>query len=142
MCASEFLRCELYRDWFGTNTSPGVGLYDNYDISVQIDSILFYLQYLTYRELHQEPKQTEALMKLMKLIFTEIYKSTRFHIPCVAHGFFNTSLNMLGHCYELENMLELGWNTYKTSVQLLIEGNAAALHIARLLWRVDQRLQS
>ncbi|KAH3846010.1 hypothetical protein DPMN_088306 [Dreissena polymorpha] len=147
MCVPEFLRCEKYRGRFGADTSSGFlsPLYSNYDcICFRIEPYLYYLQYLTYRELRQKHKQSEALMKL--LIFTEIIKSTGFisskSDDSAACGFFDTSLNMLGHCFELEQKLESAWKTYKTSLQLQPKRNASALHIIRLLWQVVQSLRT
>ncbi|KAH3751828.1 hypothetical protein DPMN_186404 [Dreissena polymorpha] len=120
----------MHRWRFDIETSPNFflsPLYNHEDsICVQIQPYLYYLQYLTYRELNQEHKQSEALTKLS--IFTEINKFTGF----VSH--FDTSLNMLGHCFELEKKFESAWMTYKTSLHMLPEKNAAVLHIIRLLW--------
>ncbi|KAH3740553.1 uncharacterized protein LOC127851000 [Dreissena polymorpha] len=145
MCVPVFLRYEMFLDSFGTCQSCEVGLNMYFDnICVQIEPYLYYLQYLTYRQLHQEPKQCEALMKLS--IFTEIVTSTRFissiHNCLLARGYLNTSLNMLGHCFELENKLETAWKTYSTSLRLKPERNASALHTTRLLWRVVQSLRT
>ncbi|KAH3740641.1 hypothetical protein DPMN_047350 [Dreissena polymorpha] len=143
MCVPAFLRCEMYQGRVGTFTTNNVVLYSMYDfIRVQIQPYLYYLQYITYRVLHQEHKQYEALLKF--LIFTEINKSTRFLSSkndgvC---GFFDTSLNMLGHCLELEQKLESAWETYTTSLQMQPGHNAAILHITRLLSQVFQSVRA
>ncbi|KAH3777562.1 hypothetical protein DPMN_179009 [Dreissena polymorpha] len=143
MCVPEFLRCEMYRGRFGTNTSSSVvfPFYSTADcISVQIEPYLYYMQYLTYRELHQEPKRMEVLMKLLK--FTTSIKIRRVVLSngdiLLSFDHFDTSLNMLGHCLELEQNLELAWITYRASLKMLPQRNAAALHIVRLLWQVDK----
>ncbi|XP_052234371.1 uncharacterized protein LOC127846956 isoform X2 [Dreissena polymorpha] len=145
MCVPAFLRYELCRGRLCTLTSSGVGLYIDYDlICVQIEPYLYYLQYLTYRELHKEPKQSEALKKLSIII--EIIKSSRVisfkKNAFAAHGFCDTSLNMLGHCLELEQKWESAWKNYTTSLRLQPEANAAALHLTRLLWQVIQSLRT
>ncbi|KAH3829325.1 uncharacterized protein LOC127881880 [Dreissena polymorpha] len=143
MCVPDFLRCEMYRGRFM------LSIYSKEDcICVPIEPYLYYLQYLTYRELHQDRKQSEALKKLSN--FTKNIKPTIL-IPShsESHGdiwlsfpYFDTSLNMLGHCFELEQKFELAWRTYTTSLQLLPDGNAAILHKTRLLWQVMQSLQT
>ena len=60
MCVPEFLQCEMYRGNIGTSNSSGCmlpfdGMYDC--ICLQIEPYLYYLQYLTYRELNQEPNR-------------------------------------------------------------------------------------
>ncbi|KAH3706301.1 hypothetical protein DPMN_065686 [Dreissena polymorpha] len=52
---------------------------------------------------------------------------------CISFAHFDTTLNMLGHCFELELKLELAWKTYKKSILLLPQRNADILHIIRLL---------
>ncbi|KAH3713786.1 hypothetical protein DPMN_073588 [Dreissena polymorpha] len=145
MCVPEFLRCEMYRGRFGILTLPDYLLpFCSYDecICVQIEPYLYYLQYLTYKLLNREPKRTEALMKLGKfitLIKPIPFISSEGDIFYISH--FDTSLNMLGHCFELEQNLKMAWETYTSFAKMLTQRNAAVLHIIRLLWQVYQRLR-
>ncbi|KAH3713735.1 hypothetical protein DPMN_073537 [Dreissena polymorpha] len=145
MCVPVFLRCELYRGRFGTLTFPDYLLpfcSNDECICVQIEPYLYYLQYLTYKLLNQEPKRTEALMKLFKcitLIEPRQFISSEGDIFFISHS--DTSLNMLGHCFELEQNLKMAWVMYATSAKMLPQRNAAVLHIIRLLWQVYQRLR-
>ncbi|XP_052226415.1 uncharacterized protein LOC127841554 isoform X1 [Dreissena polymorpha] len=145
MCVPEFLRCEMYRKRFGTPASSGLSqVHSNDDcICVQIKPYLYYLQYLTYKELQQEPYKSKALMKLS--MYTNFITSTRLSSSKGGNIFlshFDTSLNMLGHCLELEQKLESAWKTYVISLKMLPERNAAVLHIIRLLWQVVQSLRT
>ncbi|KAH3814810.1 hypothetical protein DPMN_143323 [Dreissena polymorpha] len=145
MCVPKFLHCEMYRGSFGTYLSSECmsQFYSNYDcICVKTEPYLYFLQYLTYKELHQEPKKLEALEKLSQ--FTKISVYTRLvafdYDVVLPFANLDTSLNMLGHCMELEENFELAWENYKYSIQLLPQRNAAVLHIIRLLWKVSQSL--
>ncbi|XP_052221480.1 uncharacterized protein LOC127838017 [Dreissena polymorpha] len=143
MCVPEFLRCEMYRRLCGINTPTRLPFYYKEEcMCVQIEPYLYYLQYLTYRELHREPQQSQALRKLSR--FTEIMKPTRIISPngdiFLSFAHFDASLNMLGHCLELEQKLKSALNTYKASLQMVPQKNAAVLHIIRLLWPVVQSL--
>ncbi|KAH3740215.1 hypothetical protein DPMN_046914 [Dreissena polymorpha] len=98
MCVPELLRCETYRGNIGTSNSSGCllpfdGMYDC--ICLQIDPYLYYLQYLTYRKLNQEPKLLEAFKKLSK--FTEIMKSAKYK-PSQGEAFVSC-----GHLYLFEH---------------------------------------
>lgn len=61
---------------------------------IRVDCLpfLYYLQYLTYRELKKESEKNAAFTKLKQYSWS-VDKG---------HGHFETTLNMLGHCCELE----------------------------------------
>ncbi|XP_052248377.1 uncharacterized protein LOC127856299 isoform X2 [Dreissena polymorpha] len=147
MCVPEFLRCEMYRWRFGTNTSSDfrIPFYSNEDcICALIEPYLYYIQYLTYRELHQERKRSDALEKILKFTtnikFRRVVSSNGDMFQSFDH--FDTSLNILGHCFELEQNFVLAWITYILSLRMLPQRNAAVLHIIRLLWQVYQLLRT
>ncbi|KAH3727353.1 uncharacterized protein LOC127853806 [Dreissena polymorpha] len=143
MCVPEFLRYEMYRASFGDSTSGfSFPFYSRFGcICVQIEPYLYYLQYVTYRKLHKELQQSKALMKLST--YTEIIKPTRLISECdelfLTFAHFDTSLNMLGHCLELEQKLKSAWKTYTTSLHMVPDDNASLLHIIRLLWKAFKR---
>ncbi|KAH3870054.1 hypothetical protein DPMN_033233 [Dreissena polymorpha] len=106
MCVPEFLRCKI-----GNYSSSDVMLtcicIDDC-ICVHIEPYLYYLQYLTYRLLNLEPKRSQSLMKLE--LFTNIVKPELFMSPVdeiFCESRFGTSLNMLEHCLELEQKLQM-----------------------------------
>ncbi|XP_052817645.1 uncharacterized protein LOC128243759 [Mya arenaria] len=92
---------------------------------VVIDCIpfLYYLQYLTYRQLHMHHRKHAAQGKLSHYILRDSHR----------HGHIDTALNMLGNCYELENRLDVAWKCYSTSLEIYQRNNAANWHVARIL---------
>ncbi|XP_052815661.1 uncharacterized protein LOC128242528 [Mya arenaria] len=94
------------------------------DLAV-IDCIpfLYYLQYLTYRQLKMHSRKHAAQEKLRHYI----------HTDSQGHGHIDTALNMLGNCYELENRLDVAWICYSTSLEFYTRNNAANWHVARIL---------
>ncbi|XP_052812066.1 uncharacterized protein LOC128239464 [Mya arenaria] len=85
--------------------------------------LMFYLQFLTYRQLNMSEKKVTALEKLDSYAF----------YPRGSPGHIDTICNMLGHCYELENNLEEASTFYKDSLYVRPRNNAAIWHIIRLI---------
>ncbi|XP_052762735.1 uncharacterized protein LOC128205256 isoform X2 [Mya arenaria] len=100
---------------------------DKWMDSAVTDSIpfLYYLQYLTYRQLGHQDRKLTAMWKLRHYInhYSEGY------------GHIETALNMLGHCFELENRLDLAWQCYIESRRVYQHNNAANWHIMKLLYQ-------
>ncbi|XP_052790404.1 uncharacterized protein LOC128224560 isoform X2 [Mya arenaria] len=92
---------------------------------VVIDSkpFIFYLQYLTFRQLGEEERRLEALHKLHNYVCVE----SRW---C---GHIETALHVLGHCFELENQYDVAWTCYRKSLEIFPYNNAARWHIMRLI---------
>ncbi|XP_052814354.1 uncharacterized protein LOC128241464 [Mya arenaria] len=92
---------------------------------VVIDCIpfLYYLQYLTNRELDQPVRKNTALQNLNNYLFR----------PGGVGGHVETVCNVLGHCCELENMQDVAWLCYSESLRNHPRNNAANWHIMRLL---------
>ncbi|XP_052790281.1 uncharacterized protein LOC128224479 isoform X2 [Mya arenaria] len=92
---------------------------------VVIDSkpFMFYLQYLTFRQLGKEERKLDAKYKLLNYICVESR-------GC---GHIDTALHVLGHCYELENWYDMALALYRKSLELFPHNNAAIWHIVRLL---------
>ncbi|XP_052769320.1 uncharacterized protein LOC128209351 [Mya arenaria] len=88
---------------------------------------LYYLQHLTNWELHQPQRAQAALHNLH-----EYTVGTDF-------GHIDTAHNMLGHCYELQNRLDLAWMCYNRSMEIYDTYNVSIWHAARIL---HQFLQS
>ncbi|XP_052774685.1 uncharacterized protein LOC128213175 [Mya arenaria] len=91
---------------------------------IVIDCVPFlhYLQYLTHRQLNQHDRKLRALNNLYFYISSS-----------EGHGHIDTAWNMLGHCYELENELDLARVCYTESLQLYPRNNAANWHVARIM---------
>ncbi|XP_052777159.1 uncharacterized protein LOC128214634 [Mya arenaria] len=92
---------------------------------IVFDSVPFlhYLQYLTHS---CERNQPERKFRALNNLYYYISLSQ-------GHGHIDTAWNMLGHCYELENKLDLAWSCYTKSLQLFPRNNAANWHVARIM---------
>ncbi|KAH3784258.1 hypothetical protein DPMN_162212 [Dreissena polymorpha] len=92
------------------------------DLAV-VDSLpyLYYLQYLIFR--------TTGLISDKEIAFknlqTAIFRHKNYHI--------DTSLNLIGHCWELEGNLSKAWRAYRFSVKLRSKNNAAYWHMFRII---------
>ncbi|XP_052789522.1 uncharacterized protein LOC128223998 [Mya arenaria] len=124
-CVPGFLVYEMHRtirpeDFHHRNPGP-----DDWMDLVVIDStpFMFYLQYLTFRQLGEEERRLEALDKLNNYVCFESR----------SRGPVDTALHVLGHCFELENRYDLAWTCYRKSLDLFPYNNAARWHIIRLL---------
>ncbi|XP_052819035.1 uncharacterized protein LOC128244926 [Mya arenaria] len=93
---------------------------------IVIDTIPFlhYLQYLTHRQLNQRYRKLVALFNLAYYISLS---------EC--RGNIDTTLNMLGHCCELENNLHLAWLCYIRSLRLYPRHNAANWHVVMIMYQ-------
>ncbi|KAH3740385.1 hypothetical protein DPMN_047091 [Dreissena polymorpha] len=88
-------------------------------------SFLHYLQYLTYGGLGERDKQLQALRTLGSYIYDIRNYINQYH--------YETALNMLGHCYEMEGDYERALNIYELSLRCLGTNNAANWHVRRVL---------
>ncbi|XP_052773633.1 uncharacterized protein LOC128212295 [Mya arenaria] len=86
-----------------------------------IDSVpfLYYLQYLTYRQLHQDERKRTAFQKLSRQVYSHF-------------GHPETYFNVLAHCFEMENMPTWAKQLYRESLKMKPENNAANWHLRRL----------
>ncbi|XP_052775241.1 uncharacterized protein LOC128213514 [Mya arenaria] len=91
-----------------------------------VDSLpyLYYLQYLTFRDLGQRGRQRQALMNLYNC-FRDASRRSQLY-----HG--ETYLNLVGHCMEMEGQPERALQGYRISVEGMPRNNAAHWHIYRL----------
>ncbi|KAH3784208.1 hypothetical protein DPMN_162160 [Dreissena polymorpha] len=96
------------------------------DLAV-VDSLayLYYLQYLTFR--------TTGLLSDKNGAFTNLHSEYReYHTE--------TTLNLIGHCCEMEGILSVAWEVYKLSVKLRPHNNAAYWHMFRIIGGLIYRL--
>lgn len=84
-------------------------------------AFLYYLQFLTHSALGNRAKKHSSLDKLS----LEILLRPR-------EGHIETTLNMLGHCFELEHKDDLAMSLYMKSQNALPRNNAANFHISDL----------
>ncbi|KAH3790145.1 hypothetical protein DPMN_168340 [Dreissena polymorpha] len=123
-CLPKHLVCEMYR------RDPAVNKADM-DIEMWQDTtvvnalpFLFYLKYLSSRHTHS---------KQVSLKYIEVYLKNKFNGNCNFHSHIETTLNMLGHIYELEDKISAAWTTYVQSACYIPLNNAAWWHLFRLL---------
>ncbi|KAH3784218.1 uncharacterized protein LOC127841684 [Dreissena polymorpha] len=92
------------------------------DLAV-VDSLpyMYYLQYLIFRTTGLISDKDIAFKKLQTAIFRDLH----YHI--------DTSLNLIGHCCELEGNLSKAWRAYTLSVKLRSKNNAAYWHMFRMI---------
>ncbi|KAH3792244.1 uncharacterized protein LOC127840051 [Dreissena polymorpha] len=95
-------------------------------VTAEVDarSFLHYLQYLTYRALGDHDNTENALGRLGSCIYDEKNKINLYHPE--------TTLNLLGHCYEMEGDYELALELYEKSLQTYGKNNAANWHVRRV----------
>ncbi|KAH3784259.1 hypothetical protein DPMN_162213 [Dreissena polymorpha] len=96
------------------------------DLAV-VDSLsyLYYLQYLTFR--------TTGLLSDKDGAFTNLHSKYReYHTK--------TSLNLIGHCFELEGKLSEAWGVNKHLVKPRPHNNAAYWHMFRIIGGLIHRL--
>ncbi|XP_052775997.1 uncharacterized protein LOC128213921 [Mya arenaria] len=121
------LHCVPTRLIFEINKTSQVNrkLGDGHMDSVTIESIpfLYYLQYLTYRQLGQHAKRWAAVNKLAGYL-----NDDRNWYGCL-----ETAFNVLGHCWELEQKLDLAWMCYSRSLRIIPYNNAAHWHMAIII---------
>ncbi|XP_052765759.1 uncharacterized protein LOC128207012 [Mya arenaria] len=103
------------------------------DIIIDAIPFLYYLQYLTYKELKDQEinrglqkelnqRKQAALKKLHLYAFEKI----------TGQGHAETAFNVLGHCYALENNKDMARQCYTSSLRLYRFNNAANIHMSGL----------
>ncbi|XP_052790729.1 uncharacterized protein LOC128224754 [Mya arenaria] len=124
-CVPKFLVYEMYRTIRPEDFHHRRNLFEEWMDLIVIDSrpFMFYLQYLTYRQLGEEERRLEALQKLSNYVCVESR-------GC---GHIDTALHVLGHCYELENWYFVALACYRKFIEFFPYNNAARWHIMRLL---------
>ncbi|XP_052790130.1 uncharacterized protein LOC128224353 [Mya arenaria] len=124
-CVPWFLVYEMHRTIRPKDFHHRNPIHEKWIDLVVIDSkpFMFYLQYLTFRQLGEQERRREALHKLHNYVCVESR----------GRGNIETALHVLGHCYELENQYDVAWTCYRKSLKLFPYNNAARWHIMRLL---------
>ncbi|XP_052762192.1 uncharacterized protein LOC128204823 [Mya arenaria] len=128
-CVPEHLVFEMHRTINQEDIQHRHQLCDKWMDSAVTDSIpfLYYLQYLTYRQLGHQDRKLTAMWKLRHYI----------NHDSEGYGHIETAINMLGHCCELENRLDMAWQCYSVSRRAYPHNNAANWHIMRLLYQAQ-----
>ncbi|KAH3740502.1 hypothetical protein DPMN_047208 [Dreissena polymorpha] len=94
--------------------------------SAEVDALpfLYYMQYLTYDGLGERDKQLHAMEVFEAYI--NIRNQFNLHHP-------ETSLNLLGHCYEMEGDYAGALHYYEWSLRCRRTNNAANWHVLRIM---------
>jgi len=94
---------------------------------VVIDCVpfMYYLQYLVYRQLDQPERRLSAFTKLLDYINN--FENEGGHLE--------TLLNIIAHCWELEDLPDFAWNHYQQSLQQYPRNNSAWIHLVRLFYK-------
>ncbi|KAH3829733.1 hypothetical protein DPMN_102961 [Dreissena polymorpha] len=123
-CLPKHVVYEMYRR--DTKSEYGKMLNERWKDTAVINArpFLYYLQYLSSKNTHtkQEPVRNMEKYLTDKLDGTDNFNSHK-----------ETTLNILGHIYELENNISAAWTTYAKSVFYVPINNAALWHLFRLL---------
>ncbi|XP_052234581.1 uncharacterized protein LOC127847058 isoform X5 [Dreissena polymorpha] len=92
----------------------------------ELDALPFlhYLQYLTYGGLGERDKQLHAFGILESYIYDPRNNINMYH--------YETALNLLGHCYEMEGYYEEALYYYEKSLRQCDTNNAANWHVQRV----------
>ncbi|XP_052762685.1 uncharacterized protein LOC128205222 [Mya arenaria] len=132
-CVPEHLLLEMHRTINQEDDQHRYPIDGIWMDSAITDSIpfLYYLQYLTYRQLGQQHRKFTAMRKLRHYINHYINQGS------TEYGHKETAANMLGHCCELENRLDWAWHCYSESRRMYPHNNAANWHIMRLLYQAQ-----
>ncbi|KAH3704029.1 hypothetical protein DPMN_079084 [Dreissena polymorpha] len=98
---------------------------------VDSKTYMYYLQYLTFR--------FTGLISDKDIVFQNfqdhVFSDKDMYVPnTFAH--VETSLNLLGHCWELEGILSLAWRCYRLSLSVQPRNNAAYWHIFKMIGRL------
>ncbi|KAH3769932.1 hypothetical protein DPMN_171211 [Dreissena polymorpha] len=125
--------CAPYILWFEMNRNIAEEEVEQRDSSekpwmdcAEVDArpFLYYLQYLTYGGLGERNKQLHALRELQSYICIHDEMKYLYHPE--------TSLNFLGHCWEMEGHFEGALEYYERSLRGLYQNNAANWHVQRV----------
>ncbi|XP_052817661.1 uncharacterized protein LOC128243766 [Mya arenaria] len=122
-CIPEHLVYEMFRTITDDDRQERQPEHKWMDCAV-IDCVPFlhYMQYLSYRQLNQHALKHAALQNLVECVRANSY----------SYGHLDTTCNVLGHCYELENRIDIAWRCYTTSLNIYPTNNAANWYVARL----------
>lgn len=123
-CMPKHLIFEMYRGVCIEDVNLRDPWHDTWMDMALVDSLpyMYYLQYLTNRELGQEEARIEAVEKLAE--YVEKYNG---------YGHIETVCNLVGHCLELEGLFDQALEWYFESLHALPRNNAALWHIILLL---------
>ncbi|XP_052285871.1 uncharacterized protein LOC127881771 isoform X2 [Dreissena polymorpha] len=89
---------------------------------------MYYLQYLTFRLTGTISGKHIAFKNLQDHVFSD----GEMCVP-KTFGHIETSLNLLGHCWELEGELSQAWRCYMLSLSVQPQNNAAYWHMFRII---------
>ncbi|KAH3814683.1 hypothetical protein DPMN_143189 [Dreissena polymorpha] len=110
--------------YLDTKTRSG---YINEVFESDVKVFFYYLQYLASNNIDKKRLALENLRS---------HCDGKLHCGNTWHVHLSTSLNMLGHVYELENNLRDAWAVYRISFAIQPRNNTANAHLFRLFGHV------
>jgi len=124
-CVPEHLRYEMYRTQTLEDRKKRYSTNEWMDLVViDCQLLLYYLQFLVYRQMGQQDRQAVALQNLSRY-----FKFSRQEKKI---GHIETAANVAAHCCELMNRPDKAWIIYKQSLELCPNNNAAWMHLITL----------
>jgi len=128
-CAPPVLRVEFYRA-VGDDVQYRDPEQDRWMDLAVVDSLpyLYFLQYLTFRQLDKKDLQRRSLRSLDRCVRED---NDFRHLE--------TAWNLLGQCYEHELKPNSAMACYRASLEIRPRNNAAKWHIAILWYRLLQK---
>ncbi|KAH3748594.1 hypothetical protein DPMN_183040 [Dreissena polymorpha] len=125
-CAPYILWFEMNRNITEEEVAQRTHSQNRFMDCAEVDARPFvhYLQYVTYRGLGERGKQLHAMGELESYICDPINQINLYHDE--------TSLNLLGHCYEMEGDYERALHYYEESLSWFDTNNAANWHVQRV----------
>ncbi|XP_052780728.1 uncharacterized protein LOC128217561 isoform X1 [Mya arenaria] len=124
-CIPQFLTYEMYRT-FTNLEQKSRSLHNTWMDMAMVDSIPFtyYLLFHTYHDMGKHEKAGIYLHLLLKYM-----KEDNF----IMFGHYETTCNMIGHCFQKSGYIIQAYEWYATSLVLLSVNNAAKWHLCFLI---------
>jgi len=135
-CVPEHLQYEIYR-----MTQKDKNEFHEWMDMVVIDSVpfLYYLQFLVYSQKGNMSKRLLAMFNMMDYINQSVYADVRGAYHGVMKGHFETALNVLAHCWKLENRQDVARYLYGLSFTWYPTNNIAKWHLNQTFRKNVQR---
>ena len=131
----------MYRASCGEDIQLRDPWHDTWMDMALVDSIPFayYLQYLTYRELGLATSDEDAGKDLEDARIEAVEKLADYVEKYNGYGHIETVCNLIGHCFELEELFDQALEWYLESLRAMPRNNSAIWHIALLLHTLFKR---
>ena len=98
--------------------------------------LMYYLQYLTYRELGLKSNDGTIRDRMEGARVEAVEKLGAYVEEHNGYGHIETVSNLVGHCFELEEMYDQALEWYLESLSAMPRNNAAKWHISLLFHKL------